>query len=77
MYSPFFVQGDLGFFQYKGKKYGQFFCAVQTFTKRVFAIPIRNIKSETLIDALETMLKVKNIFIFQNSNDLCLFLLFL
>ena len=31
----------------------------------------------TLMDGLVTMLKVKNIFIFQNSNDLCLFLLFL
>jgi hypothetical protein len=58
LYSPYFCQGDLGFFHYKGKKYGQFFCAVQTFTKRVFAIPIRNLQSETLITAIESMLKV-------------------
>lgn len=60
LYSPFFVQGDVGFFHYKGKQYGQFFCAIQTFTKRVFATPLRNLKSETLIEAIETMLKVCN-----------------
>jgi hypothetical protein len=58
-YSPFMVQGDVGFFQYKKKNYGQFFCAVNTFTRKVFAIPIRNLKSNTLIDAIDQMLKVK------------------
>ncbi len=35
-----------------------FFCAVQTFSKTVFAIPIKDLKSDTLIKALEAMLKV-------------------
>ena len=58
LYSPFFVQGDIGFFHYKGKQYGQFLCIVQTFTKRVFAVPIRNLKSTSLMEAIGLMLKV-------------------
>ena len=57
-YSPFFVQGDIGFFHYKGKQYGQFFCAVQTFTKKIFILPIKNLKSESLIEAIRAMIKV-------------------
>jgi hypothetical protein len=57
-YSPFIAQGDIGFFHYKGKKYGQFFLSIQTFSKKIFAIPIKNLKSETLIWAVEKMLKV-------------------
>ena len=58
LHSPFFVQADLGFFSYKNKKYGIFFCAVQTFTRRVFALAIRNTKSDTLVKAIGSMLKV-------------------
>jgi hypothetical protein len=47
-----------GFFNYKNKKYGAFFCAVQTFNKTVFAIPIKDLKSDTLFKAVETMSKV-------------------
>ena len=54
----FFDQADFGFFSYKNKKYGIFFCAVQTFTRRVFALAIRNTKSDTLVKAIGSMLKV-------------------
>jgi predicted secreted acid phosphatase len=58
-YSPFVAQGDIGFFHYKNKKYGQFFCVTQTFTKKIFATPIKNLKSESLVEAIDKMLKVK------------------
>ena len=53
-----YINFFLGFFNYKNKKYGAFFCAVQTFSKTVFAIPIKDLKSDTLIKALEAMSKV-------------------
>lgn len=52
------MQGDLGFLFYKNKKYGQFWVAVNTYTKSIFAIPIANTKAETLIKAVDKMLKV-------------------
>jgi hypothetical protein len=58
-YSPFIAQGDIGFFHYKNKRYGQFFCCTQTFTKKIFATPIKNLKSESLMAAIEKMLKVR------------------
>jgi hypothetical protein len=57
-YSPFIAQGDIGFFQYHRKSYGQFFCAVNTYSKKIFAIPIKNLKAETLMLAIKSMLKV-------------------
>ncbi len=57
--SPYIAQGDLGFFHYKNKKYGQFFCAINTYTNRVFALPIRNTKATTLIEAVGAMKKEK------------------
>jgi hypothetical protein len=57
--SPFISQGDIGFLQYKNKKYGQFYVAVQTYTRKVFALPIKNKNSETLIEAIGKMIKVK------------------
>ena len=57
--SAFYV---LGFFSYNNKKYGQFFCAVQTFTGKVFAVPIRNVKTKSLIDAIQLMTKVAKFF---------------
>jgi hypothetical protein len=57
-YSPYITQGDVGFFNYKKKGYGQFICFVQTFSKKVAAIPIKNLKSETLISAIKQILKV-------------------
>jgi len=56
--SPYVAQGDLGFFKYKKKNYGAFFAAVNTFTKKVFAVPIRNSKAATLIEAIAAMKKV-------------------
>jgi hypothetical protein len=56
--SPYTVQGDLGFFAQNKKKYGQFFCAVQTFTNKIFAVPIRNTKSASLIEAIGQMVQV-------------------
>jgi hypothetical protein len=47
-----------GFFSYQNKKYGQFFCAVNTYTKRVFATAIPNNKTATLIKAIKEMIKV-------------------
>lgn len=66
-YSPYILQGDIGFFSYNNKQYGQFLCCVNTFTRRVYAAPIRNLKSDTLIEALGKMLKQKE---FQNANTL-------
>lgn len=57
--SIYICQGDLGFFSYKSKKYGVFFCAVQTFTRRVFAVPIPNSSTSSLIKAIEQMVKVR------------------
>jgi len=48
----------LGFFSYNNKKYGQFFCAVQTFTGKVFAVPIPNVKTDSLIEAIHKMTQV-------------------
>ena len=58
-YSPFIAQGDVGFLSYKGKKYGQFFVAVQTFSKRIFALPISNLKTDSFVQAIQSMLKVR------------------
>lgn len=48
-----------GFFSYKNKKYGQFYLAVQTFTKKVFAVSIPNLKTDSFIRAIQSMLKVQ------------------
>lgn len=57
--SPFFAQADIGFISYKNKKYGLFFAAINTFTRRLFCYIIKNNKSENLIVAIENMLKDK------------------
>jgi hypothetical protein len=56
--SPYTVQADIGFFAQHKKAYGAFFCAVQTFTQKIFALPLKNTRSETLMEALGHMLKV-------------------
>jgi hypothetical protein len=56
--SPYTVQADIGFFAQHKKTYGAFFCAVQTFTQKIFALPLKNTRSETLMEALGHMLKV-------------------
>ncbi len=73
--SPFIAQGDLGFFHYNNKEYGQFFCAVNTFTRRVFVVPIRNTKSQSLIEAIGAMKKEKefkliNLLLFDGESGL-------
>jgi hypothetical protein len=50
----------LGFFNYKNKKYGSFFCAVQSFSGFIFATPIKDLKADTLFKAVEAMTKVLN-----------------
>jgi hypothetical protein len=60
--SPFTVQGDLGFIATNKKKYGIFFVGVQTYSRRLFCIPIKNNKSPTLVAAIQAMLKVINKF---------------
>lgn len=57
--SPYLVQGDVGFFFYRKKKYGQFIVYVNTFTKRIFAKPINNLKSETLIKTVAALMQEK------------------
>lgn len=57
--SPYLVQGDVGFFSYKKRKYGQFIVFVNTFSKRIYAQPINNVKSETLIKAVAAMKQEK------------------
>jgi hypothetical protein len=56
--SPFIVQGDVGFFSLNNKNYGQFICFVNTFTRKIWALPISNLKSSTLITAIGKMIKV-------------------
>jgi len=56
--SPYFSQGDLGFFSYQNKTYGSFFLGVNTFTGRIFVTKISNNKMDTLISAVGKMLKV-------------------
>jgi hypothetical protein len=56
--SPFTAQGDVGFFSFNNKHYGQFLCVINTYTKKVFAIPIANLKAETLIAAIAQLKKV-------------------
>jgi hypothetical protein len=51
-----------GFFAYQNKKYGNMFVAVQTYTKKIFACPIKNLKIESFMKALETMKKVNDLF---------------
>jgi len=48
----------LGFISYKKKNYGIFFTAINCWTRRVFAIPIKNKKFESIFGAIEKMLKV-------------------
>ena len=50
----------LGFFNYKNKKYGAFFCGVQSFSGAIFATPIKDLKVATLFKAIESMKKVLN-----------------
>jgi hypothetical protein len=54
----YFYFNNLGFFSYNNKKYGQFFCAVQTYTGKIFATPISNVKTESLIESINLMIKV-------------------
>ena len=56
--SPFYCEGDLGFFSYRSRKYGIFFLALQTFTRQIFAVRIPNTKAESIYQAISTMLKV-------------------
>lgn len=56
--SPYICQGDIGYFSFKNKKYGAFFCGVQTFSRKVFAVPIPNVSTPSLIKAIEQMVKV-------------------
>jgi hypothetical protein len=48
-----------GFFSYQNKKYGQFYCSVNSFNRKIFAVAIPNTKTATLINAIKEMLKVK------------------
>ena len=57
--SPYFLQGDLGFFSYDNKSYGTFFLGVNTFTGKLFVTKISNNKMDTLISAIGKMLKVR------------------
>jgi|694.fasta_scaffold73994_3 hypothetical protein len=61
--SPYFLQGDLGFFSYDNKSYGSFFLGVNTFTGKLFVTKISNNKMETLILAIGKMLKVRDFFL--------------
>lgn len=57
--SPYLVQGDVGFFSYKKRRYGQFIVFVNTFSKRIFALSINNVKSETLIKTVAALKQEK------------------
>lgn len=56
--SPFFAQGDLGFFSSKTKKYGAFFLAVNSYTGLIHVSKISNTKMDTLVTAIGHMSKV-------------------
>lgn len=47
-----------GFFSTNRKKYGIFFLAVQTYTKKLFVLPIKSTKSDDLHGAIKLMMKV-------------------
>jgi hypothetical protein len=49
----------LGFFSTENKKFGQFFVAVQTFTRRIFVIPLKNLTLSSLLSAMTAMKKVR------------------
>jgi hypothetical protein len=57
--SPFYCQGDLGFFSTGRKQYGGFFLAVNTFSGRICVFKISNTRMETLVDAVGKMSKVR------------------
>ena len=59
--SIFFAEGDIGFIEFKKKKYGLFFVAVQTWTRWVFVTPIPNKKTDSLRLAIQRMLKVSQL----------------
>ena len=56
--SPWYVEGDLGFFFYKKKRLGLFFLGVQTYTRQIFVMALKNNKQESLLAAIAAMLKV-------------------
>jgi len=56
--SPRYAQGDLGFISLNNKLYGIFLCVVDTYSKQIFAIPIKNNKSDSLISAIKSMMQV-------------------
>jgi len=47
-----------GFFSTGRKRYGIFFLAVQTYTKKIFAIPIASTKGDDIYKAIALMMKV-------------------
>jgi hypothetical protein len=49
----------LGFFSYQNKKYGIFLVCVQTFTRKIWATPIKNTKIPTLVTAFSALVKVE------------------
>ena len=56
--SPFIVQGDVGFIAYRNKTYGRFVVFVQTYTRRLFAVPLKNLRLDTLINSIDRLVKV-------------------
>jgi hypothetical protein len=62
-----------GFFAYQNKKYGNMFVAVQTYTKKIFACPIKNLKIESFMKALETMKKVNDLFFTPSLHNMKIF----
>lgn len=56
--SPYLCHGDIGFFSYKNRRYGQFLLVVQTYTKKIFVLKMINLKVKSFLAAFEIMLKV-------------------
>ena len=56
--SIYVAEGDLGFFSLRRKKYGAFFLALQSFSRKLFVCPIANTKAASLYAAISLLLKV-------------------
>jgi len=56
--SPYFTEGDIGYFYFKKRRYGSFYLALQTFTRKVFVTRIPNTREASLIAAIAAMKKV-------------------
>lgn len=66
----------LGYMSRGKKRYGMFFLAVQTYSKHIFVLPIKNAGGPALIQAIEQLVKVRPIVLLSKSMHPVLIFLF-